>query len=63
MEKVKVKFVKAHRMIVGEKEACFFEGQLVELPKEAALRLFKEKVILPGPEFGEAVINRFAVQA
>lgn len=61
MENVTVKFLKSHKMILEGREVSFREDQIVEIDEETALRLFKEKVILPGPEFGGVVTNRFEI--
>jgi hypothetical protein len=61
MEKVKVRFLKPHKMFIEGREVFFRESEIVEIDQETALRLFQEKLVLPGPEFGGVVTNRFEV--
>jgi len=64
VEMVSVKFIREIEMNIEDSDGqlvrrSFGEGQIAELPKDIALRLFKEGKILPGPQHGAAVSNIF----
>jgi len=57
MEKVSVRFVKEHRMQFEGQERSFKMGDEVKIPKDQAIILFREGVILPGHQFGKTIQN------
>ena len=59
MEKVMVRFIKPHSMMIKGKSVDFRSDQIVEMDEENAVKLFKAGVILPGPQFGRPLQNVF----
>ena len=56
-EKVSVRFIKEHKMEVDGKATQFRVNDTVEIPKDQALVLFKQGIVLPAQQFGAPVHN------
>lgn len=55
--KVSIRFKRDHQMEIEGKVRQFRGKEIVEVEEEVARYLFKEGIVLPGPEHGATVIN------
>jgi hypothetical protein len=51
--KVSVRFKKPYRMVLEGRMLSFRADQVVDLEQEFAIRLFKQGIVLPGPQIGK----------